>query len=104
MTEAEKLAMLRVLSGETDDDILSVYLQLAGDKICSCAYPFGAEDRDVPDRYAALQVEAAAYLLSKRGAEGETAHSENGISRSYENGDLPASMLRSIAPFVGIPQ
>ena len=48
------------------------------------------------------QVEVAAYLLNKRGAEGETAHSENGISRSYEDGDVPSSLLRDIVPYAGV--
>ena len=39
------------------------------------------------------------YLLNKRGAEGQTAHSENGISRSYEDGDVPPTLLRDIVPF-----
>ena len=48
------------------------------------------------------QVEIAVYLMNKRGAEGESAHSENGVSRTYENGDVPASMLRGIVPMVGV--
>ena len=52
----------------------------------------------VPDRYAYNQVEIADYLVNKRGAEGETAQSENGISRSYEDGDVPPTLLREIVP------
>lgn len=48
------------------------------------------------------QVEIAAYMLNKRGAEGETAHSENGVSRSYEDGDIPATLLRRITPMAGV--
>ena len=43
-------------------------------------------------------MEIAAYLVNQRGAEGETAHSENGISRSYEDGDVPPTLLREIVP------
>ena len=50
----------------------------------------------------ALQVEIATYLLNKRGGEGELSHSENGISRSYENGDVPESMMRQIVPMAGV--
>jgi len=49
-----------------------------------------------------LQLEIATYLLNKRGAEGQTAHSENGISRSYESADVPSSMLNQIVPHCGI--
>ena len=41
-------------------------------------------------------------LLNKRGAEGETAHSENGVSRSYEDGDIPPTLLRRILPMAGV--
>lgn len=104
MSESEKLALLNALSGENDGDTLSAYLKLAGFKICRMAYPFDPTVTEVPDKYASIQVEIAAYLLDKRGANGEVAHSENGISRSYENADVPASMLRGIAPMVGVPQ
>jgi hypothetical protein len=56
----------------------------------------------VPDKYATNQVEIACYLLNKRGAEGETYHSENGINRSYENADVPESMLSRVLPFAGV--
>lgn len=98
MTEAEKLTMLKALSGETDEEVLSTYLSIAGNKVLKRAYPFDSTVTVVPDRYAYNQVEIAAYLVNKRGAEGETAHSENGISRSYEDGDVPPTLLREIVP------
>ena len=65
-------------------------------------YPFDDTIKEVPERYHMTQVEIAAYLLNKRGAEGETAHSENGISRSYEDGDVPPTLLRDIVPFAAV--
>lgn len=62
------------------------------------AYPYDDTVTEVPDRYAYTQLEIAVYLMNKRGAEGQTAHSENGISRSYEDGDVPPSLLREIVP------
>lgn len=99
MTEAEKKTLLTAMTGETDANVLSAYLSVAGDKVCRKAFPFDFDETAVPDRYAHIQVEIAAYLLQKRGAEGELTHSENGISRSYENGDVPPSLLRDITPF-----
>lgn len=104
MTDTEKIALVKVLSDETDDDVIAAYLSIAGEKICRIAYPFDDSIDEVPKKYARLHAEAAAYLLDKRGASGQNSHSENGISRSYENADLPASMLRSITPMVGIPK
>lgn len=102
MTDTEKLTMLKAMTGEKDEDVLSTYLSIAGNKVLKRAYPFDTTVTKVPDQYAYNQVEIAAYLLNKRGAEGETAHSENGISRSYEDGDVPPTLLREIIPFAGI--
>ena len=102
MPEEEKISMVKAMAGESDTAVVSAYLALAGHKICRKAYPFDPTQNIVPDQYAMTQVEIAVYLLNKRGAEGESSHSENGVSRTYENGDAPASMLRGIVPTVGV--
>lgn len=103
MTESEKLTALKAMVGGSDtDEVLSTYLMLAGRKIIARAYPYEPDVTEVPTKYEYLQLEIAAYLLNKRGAEGQTSHSENGISRSYENADIPSSMLRTITPNVGV--
>lgn len=102
MTDAEKLSMLKTMTGETDEAMLSVYLSIAANKVCRRAYPFDDTVTAVPHRYDFNQVGIAAYLVNKRGAEGETAHSENGISRSYEDGDVPPTLLREIVPFASV--
>ena len=102
MTDAEKKEMLTAMTGETTDAVLSTYLALAGSKICRKAYPYDPTVTTVPEQYDSLHVEIAAYLLNKRGAEGERTHSENGISRTYENGDVPNSLMRQITPFVSV--
>lgn len=104
MTYTEKLTMLKALVGVSDntqDAVLTVYLTLSKNKILHRAYPYDRTQRDVPDEYCTLQCEIAAFLWNKRGAEGQTSHSENGISRQYENGDVPESMLKSITPHCG---
>ena len=103
MTQAEKLTLLKAMVGESDtEEVLLAYLNIAGRKILNRAYPFGTEETEVPSRYDFLQCEIAAYLLNKRGAEGQTGHSENGISRSYESADVPESMLGAVTPMVGV--
>jgi hypothetical protein len=103
MTEKEKLAVLRTMIESADDDkVLSTYLKLAGKKIIARAFPYEPTITEVPAQYDTLQCEIAAYMLNKRGAEGQTSHSENGISRSYENADVPTSMLKVITPFCGV--
>ena len=103
MTQAEKLTLLKAMVGESDtEEVLLAYLNVAGRKIINRAYPYGTEETEVPTRYDFLQCEIAAYLLNKRGAEGQTGHSENGISRSYGSADVPESLLGAITPMVGV--
>jgi hypothetical protein len=107
MTEAEKLTMLRVMVGQANegewvDDTLLSYLKIAGNKILNRAYPYDDTITEVPSRYGYLQCEIAAYLLNKRGAEGQLSHGENGISRTYESADVPESMLKEVIPRVGV--
>lgn len=109
MSNTEKLVMLRAMVGnqsntpDWSDDILLTYLTIAGRKIIDRAYPY--EDvTEVPKRYSVLQCEIAAYLLNKRGAEGEISHSENGISRSYENADIPKSLIGQVVTQCGVLQ
>ena len=95
--------MLQNMTGEQNPDVLLTYLNIAGNKVLKRAFPFSdMAVTEVPDRYAYNQVEIAAYLLNKRGAEGQTSHSENGVSRSYENGDVPPTLLREIVPCASV--
>ena len=103
MDDKEKLATVRaMINGDDTDDILSTYLKLAAGKIIARAYPYDRDATEMPKQYDFLQCEIAAYMLNKRGAEGQTGHSENGISRQYENADVPASMLRVVTPYCGV--
>lgn len=103
MTDVEKLTALKAMVGSSDsDEVLSTYLNFAGSKILAKAYPFQNDVSEVPTQYEYLQVEIAAYMLNKRGAEGETVHTENGISRTYENADVPTSMLKAVIPYCGV--
>ena len=103
MTEAEKLQALKIMVGSSDtDETLLTYLMLAGKKILTRAYPYDHTKSEVPAQYETLQLEIATYMLNKRGAEGETTHNENGISRTYGSADVPPSMLKAITPHVGV--
>ena len=103
MTDEEKLTVLKAMVGSSDsDEVLSSFLLLAGRKIIARAYPYDSSVTEVPTQYDYLQCEIAAYLLNKRGAEGQTSHSENGITRSYENADVPSSMMKIVTPHVGV--
>ena len=99
----DKLQTLKTLIGvdDSDNDLLLALLSLAEGKILERLYPYDHSKETVPTRYVGKQIEIAVYLYNKQGAEGQIAHSENGISRTYGSADVPESMLRGIAPFVG---
>ena len=102
MTETEKILTVKAMVGDSDsDETLAIYLRLAGQKIINRAFPYDHDVEEVPKRYSTLQCEIAAYMLNKRGAEGQTAHTENGITRSYGSADVPESMLSIVVPHCG---
>lgn len=109
MDVSEKLIELRVITEADDDDtVLLSYLRKAKTAILYRMNQYMTDEEyektEVPKRYEDKQIEIAAYLMNKRGAEGETQHIENGIHRNYEAADIPPSMLRNITPCVGIPR
>ena len=101
MAQLDDLKILLGKADDTEDGLLSLLLTLAGQKILDRAYPFDSTVVIVPDRFLGKQLEIAVFLYSKRGAEGQTAHSENGINRSYESADVPESLMRGVTPYVG---
>ena len=99
MTQATMLILLKDMTGEVDDTTLLAYLDLAARVVLNKCYPFDKTQTVVPECYQNVQVDVAAYLLNKRGAEGETRHNENGIDRAYEAASVPDSMLKAVVPF-----
>ena len=110
MEDFEKLAELRVVLEPVDDDdaTLLSYLAQAKDVILHRMYPYVDDEEylqmDVPKRHEYKQIRIAAYLLNKRGAEGEVQHIENGIHRNYKNADVPEDLLWDVYPSIGIPR
>ena len=100
----EKVRRLAVLiSPDTaDDELLLVLVEQAEGIVLNKRYPFGVPaDATVPREYEHIQLQIAVELFSKMGAEGQTEHTENGISRSYEAADVSPSLLRRIIPICG---
>ncbi len=103
MTEEEKLSLLKEMYGDSEpDSLLLAYLKTAGEIILNRLYPYDQTKTLVPNKYSYKQVSIANYLLNKRGAEGETAHKENGIDRTYGSADVPEDMLKDIVPYCGV--
>ena len=95
-----QLLMLKSLVGSpTDkDDILQYCLDNAGDIICDIR-----NSDKVEDKYKTAQISIAIEIYNKMGAEGQLSHSENGISRTYEQGDISNSLVRKIIPVATTP-
>lgn len=104
MTNEEKLIRLEALISPdvADANLLSVLLEQAEGIVLNKRYPFGSpEGATIPAAYEHIQLQIAVELFSKMGAEGQTAHGENGISRTYEAADVSPSLLRRIVPVCG---
>jgi hypothetical protein len=103
VTNEQKIqTVIALTSPEETVDVVSVYLDVAAAEIINRAYPYKSDVTEVPPKYDMLQCKIAAYMIQKRGAEGQTAHSENGVSRTYEDSDLPKSLTSQIIPFAGV--
>lgn len=104
MTTEEKIARLAVLiSPDTaNTELLSTLVEQAEGIVLNRRYPFGPpEGATVPSAYEHIQLRIAVELFTKMGAEGQTAHKENGIDRSYESADVSPSLLKHIVPLCG---
>ena len=104
MTHEEKIERLAVLiSPDTaETELLSALVEQAEGIVLNRRYPFGPpEGATVPSAYEHIQMQIAIELFSKMGAEGQTAHKENGIDRSYESADISPSLLKRIVPVCG---
>ena len=101
MTNEEKRAALAVsLAPDSDtDEVLDGVLADAEALVLTRMYPFGYPDWTVvPARYERIQIQLAAELYAKRGAEGQISHSENGISRTWLE---QSALLKRVMPHVG---
>lgn len=104
MTNEEKLAILRKMldnDDTTSDEVANAYLDAAEKAVIALAFPFGNGTETMPSKYEYEQIEIALYMLNKRGAEGEIAHSEGGTSRTYETADIPVSLRVRITSKAG---
>lgn len=94
MTQLERLKVW--IPDEQNEDLLSELLLRAEDSIKQKRRT--PVDSPMEKQYEILQLEIAQFLYNKMGTEGETAHNENGVSRTYENAHIPDSMLDFVVP------
>ena len=101
MTQLERLK-IRITGNDIEDKELEDILESAKAVILSRRFPFGEYPQDIEPKYKDLQIRIAVEMFNKIGAEGETAHSENGVSRTYSSGSVSEELLREITPMVGV--
>ena len=100
MTQLERLK-IRITENVSDVELEDI-LESAKAVILSRRFPFGELPDEIESRYKDLQIRIAVEMFSKRGAEGEVAHSENGISRTYSSANVSEDLLREITPKGGV--
>lgn len=95
-----QLEDFRELVGNPQDKdvILQFCLDNARDIICDIR-----NSNRVEDKYKTSQIAIAIEIYNKRGAEGQTAHNESGLNRTYEKGDISSSVISRITPMVKTP-
>lgn len=109
MTDAEIRAVVREISGcsieELSDVALTYYVDSAKEAILKRLWPLdpSASERSLPSQFSNRQIMIAVDLIQRRGAEGETAHSETGVTRTYRNAYVPADLLKDILPYARVP-
>lgn len=105
MTQEEMIALVQQICDDNraTDELVSVYLQLAADRILNRLYPFGRGTKEfVPEEHQRLQCELAARMYLKRGGEGEIVHIENGVHRHYHS-VTEEDLLGQLVPNCGVP-
>lgn len=87
MTTEEKIIRVQTILNdeEATSALVGVYLDDAKAAILQRMYPWGipAFVSDVPSMYESIQCRLAERYFLRRGAEGESSHGENNISRTY---------------------
>jgi hypothetical protein len=104
MTNEEKIERVKVLiSPDTASNNLLFYLlEQSEGIILNRRYPFGTpEGASLSPLHEQIQLRMAVELFNKMGADGQITHTENGVMRTWEAGDVSPSLLRQIVPVCG---
>ncbi len=109
MITADKISMLRTLLGNDEaatDGILEMLLAFAEAEILSWMYrsypTIPDEASQVPREYEMIQIHAALIGYNLSGAEGQTTHGENGITRQFAYSDMVAFIHKNVTPYLYI--
>lgn len=105
-TDINLLASLKTVLAARDfdtfsDEYLMFEINQAIATINRCRRFKPTEDKAYDPKYEYLIVPMCVSSLSKIGAEGQTSHSENGVTRYYDaGGEYPKALLQQIVPLI----
>lgn len=86
---------------DMDDDVLEYEIDRAINEINRCRRFTPSKEKPYDIKYESMIVPLTITSFAKIGVEGQTRHSENGVTRSYTTGgDYPKDMLAQIIPLV----
>lgn len=88
-----------------DQTLLADCIESAKAIYMSLRFPYTPDDQlptEVERRYQDWQYRAALEIYSKSGAEGQTAHNENGIARTWDSAGISEALKREIVPKCGV--
>lgn len=88
-------AKVKIKYPDANDAQIELELEMAMDTINDIRGYTPTDDHPLEDRYLNLQINMVIEALSKYGAEGETSHSDNGVSRVYDNASPYSKALLS---------
>ena len=97
----DNLERMKLRTGESNIAVLQDCLASARAAIMARRYPYGDWPDELESRYLDLQYRIAIDLYNKTGAEGQTGHTENSISRTWESSWISESLLQEVTPLVG---
>lgn len=104
MTLEEKYNIFNKMLGGDEDvsvEVFEVYLRQARQKILNHRFPYGTSLVEVEPRFEQDELELTIVLYNLRGAEGQSKHTENGVTRHWRT---EVEILSSIPRMVGIPK
>ena len=105
MTASDKITFTQQLlnnNAKATDALVGGFLTKAQSVILRRYDPYKVTGvMEVPEEYEVLQCELAARYFLRMGGEGEMAHNENGVNRSYYSTN-DEELLREILPFAKV--
>jgi len=105
MTLNEKVEMVELLLDDStiSSDKIEAYLTAAEKEILAWRYSYSSQTvSEVPAEYEMAQIHAVIAGLSISGAENQTQHIENGISRVFKYADMLQYIRSNVIPLAGV--